>query len=239
MLTTSLILDIVTAALILLCVYCGFKRGFIKSTVRLIGCLAAVVAAAILAPLVADAVYEHVFKATLVSLVDEQISAELVSSAASLQAQLDSVLGGLPEIIRSALSMYGIDGAQDISGVAGQDAVATEQLTTVVMDQIVSPVCVMLLRVIAFLILFILLFFAVKGLGGLLDKIFASLPLIKQVNGLLGGAIGLAEGVLIVFILCLGLRMYMTFAGADSVVTMTDIDDAKLLGWLMEHNPIM
>ena len=48
-------------------------------------------------------------------------------------------------------------------------------------------------------ILFILIFIIVKKLIKLISRVF-NIPVVKQINQLLGGIFGLAEGLLIVFI---------------------------------------
>ncbi len=232
--TVSWILDIVTVLVAVLFVLVGYRRGFIKSVVRLIGFAVSVVAAALLSNPIAAKLYDMLFRAQVETLVTQKVEEAAASASASLQEQITSVIASLPQSIQSLMSMYGVD-VQEFVGAA-QPAQA---LAATVLDQIVTPLCVMVLQLIVFLVLFLVLFLLVRLVGKLLDKIFASLPVIKQINGLLGAVIGFAEGVLVLFVLCYGVQLYMSLTGAQSAITAADLDQTYILRYLMDVNPIL
>ncbi len=232
--SVSLILDIAVAALVILFTVIGVRRGFIKSVVRLLGFIVAVVAAALASTPIAQVLYDNLLHAQAEALVAQKVQEGVATAATSLSEQIAAVLTSLPEGVQSLLTMYGVDA----SGMTGA-AQTSDALVPTIMNGIITPLCVAILQLIVFLVLFLVLFLVIRLLGKLIDKIFASLPLIKQVNGLLGGVLGFAEGVLVLFVLCFGLQLYMTLTGANSLLSMDQLEQTYLLEWAMNHNPIL
>lgn len=232
--TIALVLDIAVAALVILFTVIGVHRGFIKSVVRLLGFVVAVVAAALASTPIAQLLYDKLLYTQAEALVAQKVQEGVAAAATTLNEQITAVLASLPEGVQSLLTMYGVDA----SGMAGT-AQTSEALVPTIMDGIITPLCVAVLQLIVFLVLFLVLFLVIRLLGKLIDKIFASLPVIKQVNGLLGGVLGFAEGVLVLFVLCFGLQLYMTFTGAGSLITIEQLEQTYLLEWAMNSNPIL
>lgn len=83
-------------------------------------------------------------------------------------------------------------------------------------EGIIKPRCVVFLRTILFAVIFalasVLLGIVIK-LSGAVNKI----PVIGKLNALAGGILGLGEGVLVVFIVCLAVRFIISLAGKDAV----------------------
>ncbi len=232
--TISMILDIAVAALLILFTATGVHRGFIKSVVRLLGFAVAIVGAAIASMPIAQYIYTTFFHTMIESVVARKVQEGVTAAATSLSEQVTAVLSSLPRGVQSLLNAYGADGNQ-LSGATQTG----EVLVSTIMNDVITPLCTAVLQVIVFLVLFLVLVLIVRLLGKLIDKVFAHLPVIKQVNGLLGGVLGFAEGVLVLFVLCFALQLYMTLTGVDSVLSTAHLNDTYLLGWMMTHNPIL
>ncbi len=79
-------------------------------------------------------------------------------------------------------------------------------LADTVMQNFVQPSCILVFRSVAFVIIFAIVLIIMKliaSASGIIKKI----PVIGDINSLLGGAAGALEGVLIVFVLCLLTRL--------------------------------
>lgn len=63
-------------------------------------------------------------------------------------------------------------------------------------------------KVLTTVLLFVLLQMLVRMIAGALDTVFR-LPVLHQVNSLLGGVFGLFKGVLVVFLLCAALQLML------------------------------
>lgn len=232
--TISILLDVITVAVVILFAMIGMRRGFIKSVVRLLGFAVSVVASALVSSPVAQWIYNEMLYEQLEAIVAQKVQEGVAAASATLADQINAVLATLPQGVQNLLTVYGVDA----SGMAGA-AQTNETLVPTIMDQIISPLCVAALQLIVFLVLFLVLFLVIRLLGKVIDKIFASLPVIKQINGLLGGVLGFAEGVLVLFVLCFALQLYMTLTGAGSLITPESLEQTYLLGWVMEINPIL
>ena len=105
----------------------------------------------------------------------------------------------------------------------------TAQLTEVIVNSVLRPVCVTVVQMLVFLLVFLLAYVLMRLLGGVLHKIFAALPIINRINDVLGGVLGFAESLLAIYLLTLLLELYMTMAGAGSAVTPADIEATYIL----------
>lgn len=229
-----LILDIAVAALLVLFTVIGVRRGFIKSVVRLLGFVVAMAVSAIVSMPIAQYVYKAFFYTPIEAMVAQKVQEGVATAATSLSEQVTAVLSSLPGGVQSLLAVYGVDG-----NVLNGAVQTGDSLVPTVMNSVITPLCTAVLQVIVFLVLFLVLFVIIRLFGKVLNKIFASLPLIKQLNGVFGGVLGFAEGVLVLFVLCFGLQLYMTFTGADSVLTSSQLTETHLLNFAMTHNPIL
>ena len=230
----SIVLDIIVALLLILFAVIGVRRGFIKSVVRLLGFVVSVVGAALVSAPIAGWLYDSFLHVQAQALVAAKVEEGVAAASATLAEQVESVLASLPHGVQSLLAVYGVDA----SGMTG-NVQASDTLVETIMSGIITPLCVAVLQLVAFLVLFLVLFLIIRLLGKAIDTVFSSIPVIKQINGLLGGVLGFAEGVLVLFVLCFGLQLYMTLTGANSLITTEHIQQTYLLEWAMNNNPIL
>ncbi len=93
-----------------------------------------------------------------------------------------------------------------------------------------------ILRVILFLVVFLLFSVVLRAVGKLVDKVAESLPVVKQLNHLLGGVIGAAEGLLITMALMLVMHLYVI--ATDNTTLYTLIDKSILFEYFWELFPL-
>ena len=235
----AIALDLILAAVVILCLVLGIKRGFVKSIVRMIGSLVSMIVAFLISSPVAEWLFNTMFRQTVENAVHSAIGADVSASISSLTEQWGTVLAGLPDIIRNGLAAAGIQSPEQLgSAVAAEGATTVGDAATVLVDRMIAPLCVMVLQVIVFIVLFLLLSVAVRLLAGVLDKVFSSIPLVRELNTALGAVTGLANGALWVLVLTAALQLYMTMTGASSAVTAADLEQTWLTGWVMQINPL-
>ncbi len=230
----SFVLDGALIVLALLFVFLGYRRGFIKSVIRLLGFVAALVAAVLISVPLSQWIYDGFFHTQVETYITEKAGEVAASSAGTLAEQVDGVIATLPQSAQDLLTMYGVQ----TDGFEGA-AQSVDTLIPTVMQRIVTPLCTAVLQLVVFLILFIVLFIAVRLVGALLDKVFTSLPIIKQANGLLGAVLGFAEGILMLLVVCSGVQLFMTFVADQTVFTTSDIEQTYIMRYLMEINPFL
>ncbi len=229
----SWILDIVAVAVVVLMIVFGARRGFIKSAVRLIGVIAALVAAALISMPVAQWIYTAWIETPARETVATAAAQATVAAATTVTEQIAAVIAALPRLVQGAITATGVDAI----GVSGAP-LAVEKLTTLMMDAVIAPLCTSLMQAVLFLLIFIAVYIIARILAKAMDKVFSSLPIIRRVNALLGGVLGALEGVAFVYLLTLVLRLYMTMAGAGSFVTAADIEASYIVEFFVNFRLI-
>ena len=209
------LLDVIIIAIIAFSVFSGAVRGFTITFLRFASFFVSAFLAYIFYPVVARflgsgflsslSVYsegsEHIYNADLAgqlvsSLTPGQIDTVIQNS--SLPAPFDSVLHG--NLTNQAL--------------ASQNA-------TTLGDYFDITVVNVLLGIISFILLF-LLFRLILSIAINATNYVTRLPVLKQFNSLLGGALGLARGVLIVFAVFMLAPLIITILPGESITQYID-----------------
>ncbi len=230
MIQTAMVLDLIAVAVVVIAVIVGVKRGFIKSIIGLVGLIAAAVLAAMFTGPLANIVYDNLLAEPLSAAVANAVESGTQSVAATVGEQIENATAGLPDVLKALLAT---DTSWEENAAAAVDAA---QLSDVLMN-LLKPLCMSVVQVLMFLLLFVVILIVIKLLGGVIDKLFSSLPVIKQANGVLGGVIGAVQGILLVFVLCFALEVYMTLTGADAMITREQLAQTVLVKHLLELNP--
>lgn len=229
------ILDGAVILIFILAIIIGSHRGFMKSIVQLIGCVLAVLLANMLSPLVAGGLFD--------TFASDQLQNTLSSSMATVEPEsvtegIGKVLDKLPQPVVHALQAYGLGTPEDMlksvqdSLTNGKDAVVKA-----VVVGVIRPVAVSLLRALCFAILFILFMIAVFIIARIIGRVFR-LPLLKQMDGLLGAVVGAAEGVLLIFVAVTVIQLIAASSDVNKVITALDIKKTVIVRMVSEHNPL-
>ena len=93
-------------------------------------------------------------------------------------------------------------------------------------------------RVITTVVIFVLLQLLVRLVANALDAIFR-LPILHQVNSLLGGILGLLKGVLLVFVFCAILQLTLPLIAAKYPnITKQKVSESRIYQYVYVNNPI-
>lgn len=93
-------------------------------------------------------------------------------------------------------------------------------------------------KVLATIILFVLLQILVRFLATALDAVFR-IPILHQVNALLGGIFGLFKGALVVFLLCAALQLTFPLITAKYPhITQKEVSKSYIYQYTYVNNPI-
>lgn len=190
-----MITDIIIVAVIVLFAVIGVKRGLAKTILNLAGLVLTAISAYYLSSFLAQLIYDSFLKQTVITNIQQIIEQNGVDYAIS------NCLEAVPQWINGILSfiggIFGIslkDFQNQLSVPSGISLSASQ-----VIESTIAPVATSVLAIILIIVLFIIILFIVKKLVKLIAKVF-NIPIIKQINQLLGGIFGIAEGLLIVFI---------------------------------------
>jgi len=216
----------------------GLKRGFVKVVIGLASMFIAIVGAALLTKPVGAFLDKNTgirasIDKTIVSFVDEQIEnakqeamkAAGVKDESELKVEdlikkIDEL--SLPASVRDVIA----EAAKKDVAAAGHAAAkeAAEKLSDAVINGI------------AFIGCFIVLLIALIIIGNTLNVV-AKLPVLHQLNGVLGGLLGFVEGIVAVWLF---FAVIMAFAGQDwAQDALKQINDNDLLSGFYIINPIL
>lgn len=139
------------------------------------------------------------------------VTAQYLASC-MIKTPVAQTLDGIVNTVRSTLPTLFTDAGNDTLNVSSVRRVILAMIDTkssaktAVMDGIISPSCILIIRSVTVILLFIA-FMLILGLvaraAGLINKI----PVLGKVNALLGGIAGLCEGAVMIALFCVVTRL--------------------------------
>ena len=225
----GILLDIGFVIIILLCVVFGYKKGFFKSIAGFIGAVIAMFLAWVLAGLIANALYQGVFREKLIDNISSVLSNDALASFPEKAAQ---VVANLPGFLSNTLNNQGITSSQieqSLQAGGSNTAPATADL--------ISPAVIWLLQLLLTVILFFILVILVRLVIKLIGNVFR-LPILRQVDGILGGLFGIFKGVVYIFLACILLQLLMPVIGNSSEPMKQVLDNSFIYQFIFYNNPI-
>lgn len=205
-----MIVDIIIIAIVVLFVIIGVKRGLAKTILNLAGLVLTAVSAYYISSFLSQLFYDMFIKQTVITNTQQIIEQNGIDYAVS------NCLEAVPQWVNGIISF--IVGAFGISLNEFQNQITVpaniSSSASQVIESVLAPVVTSVLSIILVIILFIIILIIVKKLVKLVLRIF-NIPVIKQINQFLGGIVGLAEGLLIVFIAVNIISMVAGFSNPD------------------------
>ncbi|MCR4781106.1 MAG: CvpA family protein [Ruminiclostridium sp.] len=169
------------------------------------------------------------------------IAANIASE--KLENSLNEIGGKLSETYAVNLKNFGKDlsaGSSDaiysvvVALVSANAADYGEQI----MEHIVSPMVLPPLRIIIFLVLFILTV-TILNLIASVTKLINRIPVLGKVNGVLGAVLGFIESIIMLLILCLVMKLAITLCGNSLVfINEPTIDKTFIFRFFYALNPL-
>ena len=216
------VLDGLVIALFALCVWAGFHRGFVRTVSGLIALVAAVLVAAVFSGPIAKAVYAGVVEPKVTAALEEHIEGDVLPTA----EELDAALKELPPFVTALLETKDLDsGAAMLAKVESLDG--SESAAEGIARQVIHPLVLSLIKLLCSVVLFALAYALASILLHALDVV-AKLPLIKQMNNVLGLLAGAVTGALWVLFVVRVLYA-LALLGVAAWLTPALLDDTMLI----------
>lgn len=128
----------------------------------------------------------------------------------------------------------------DTLGVNAARTLALKMLETndtirdTVMDGIIEPNCIILIRTIVFILIFSVVAI-VLNLVANLTKVINKVPVIGKANALAGGLAGVCEGIVAVLVVCVVTRFIVTLSGGGTILfNRTTIDSTIVFKYIYD-----
>lgn len=204
----------------------GFKKGLIKMVFSLVSTIVALLVAMLFSPVVADVMKNN---EAIVGFFEEKISAvvDFTSEEAKeeTESKQESLIASLPLPETFKESILENNTAENYISMQAQNFE----------EYVCRQIANVIINAIAFVVTLLLAIVALAILCKALD-LLAKLPLLKQINAVAGLAAGVAEGLLLVWILFVILTM---FAGTEfGSEAMSMIAENPLLDFLYKNNMV-
>lgn len=227
------IFDLIIVGILVMSVIFAYRRGFVQSIVQFLGYIVAFVVALTLSTPVATFVFDGV----LSEGIETKLTDTFVNfSDVTISEKVDQFLEELPAPIASALKNS--DGVEStIIELNDTVELTGEKFAEALLKNAIRPVVISLMQIIIFIALFILLSIAIKLISKLFKPI-TKLPLIRQVDGILGAVLGLVKGVVFVLAFVSLLQLVAAVSPADGLITADMLDDSLLVGRIAAINPL-
>lgn len=189
-----MVADIIIIAVFALLFFIDFKRGIAITILNVAGVALTGFLAYHISNFLASWVYTAFVQQTLTTNLQQMIDTQGINSAIanSFSALPNWVMG----MLGFFLSIFGLD-----SSVYTNDFQVPNSAATAVSDSVenlIQPVITGMFRLVIGVVISIIIFIIIKILVKKLAIVF-KIPVVKQINKLLGGVLGLAEAAILVF----------------------------------------
>ncbi|MEM1486276.1 CvpA family protein [Oscillospiraceae bacterium PP1C4] len=198
---TAIGLDVVACGIVIYCASAAAKKGFLRTVIQMIAYVAIVLAASYLSRAAAPVVYDRVVEPMLLQKIQGD---EALPDQSKSNASLVSVVPrGMLSMVDSALDS--LDSMRDLlSENVNPEKIASDLMGDIA-DATVRPMMISAISMIGFVLLFAAFSLIANVLLSTLGVI-NYLPVIGTINALLGCAVGILQGLLIVWVLAILLQ---------------------------------
>jgi len=204
----KLFLDIIIIAVLGISIFLGLRGGFVKTLIRLIGAVLAIVLAFSFSAPIGNFIGQHYIKPQLREYIAGQVAK---SAGVDSKKSADEIFGMIDidkslkepaEGLSGALRTFGIKSTEELIGKFNKDKniLNPVQYADKIIDSVISPISNSIGKAIAFILIFIIVniaFTFFKFLFGFVNKI----PFLKQINKIGGLILGTINGIILVLII--------------------------------------
>ena len=189
-----MIADIIIIAIFALLFMIDFKRGIAITILNIAGVALTGFLAYHISAFLASWVYTAFVQQTLITNLQQMIDTQGINAAIanSFSALPDWAMG----MMGFFLSLFGTDASIYTNDFQIPNQTATT--VSVSVEQLIQPIITGFFQMVIGAVISIVVFILIKLLVNKLAKVF-KIPVVKQVNQLLGGVFGLAEAAILVF----------------------------------------
>lgn len=189
-----MVADIIIIAVFALLFFIDFKRGIAITILNVAGVALTGFLAYHISNFLASWVYTAFVQQTLTTNLQQMIDTQGINSAIanSFSALPNWVMG----MLGFFLSIFGLDLSVYTNDFQVSNSAAAAVSTSV--ENLIQPVITGMFRLVIGVVISIIIFIIIKILVKKLARVF-KIPVVKQINKLLGGVLGLAEAAILVF----------------------------------------
>ena len=208
------LLDILFLAIFVITVIVSAKKGFFASLFDLAATVAALIFAKLFSQSLAPVIFTNSFDAPIRARLSESLGG---IASVDYAGQIDAAVRALPEPVAGIMELIGVN-REDLLLRLSQSPGAGKTVLDELMQSVVSPVMVSIIRTVLFAVIAVTFTVALRFVCRALNAVIKKLPAIRQVNAGLGFVLGFLRGALVVFICALLLDVVAGFIGNQTLM---------------------
>lgn len=195
----------------------GWNRGFAKMIISLFASLIAILLVSVTSPLVMNVIRDHTkWEASISEKISDGILKEWKTDE-DVEEKLAAL--PLPDKLRTGISDFIRENMSE-----GKKAALCDYMAHFILSAVTNVV------------LFILFLILLRLLGKSL-RFLKKVPVLSQINGLLGALLGVGEGLIFISLLFIVFPLFAATGFGEMVLQ--NIQDSKLLSWLYNNNLVI
>lgn len=195
----------------------GVRRGFVRSIISMLIVLASLACASVLSAPTAEFAYDKVVGGIVTKKVEEAMPEGFDGNSAKEIVRQTAEM--LPPFIEEQLGKSFDISINEIADKVSKEDLSKEATAEKITETVIRPFAVSILKVIAYLIIFILCRAVLDHFTRPLRE-SKKLPVLKSADKLLGGVMGLVSGAALSLLVCMLLK------GVGAMLTEGPIDEA-------------
>ncbi len=193
-----MIYDLVILIIAFMLISKAMRKGFIASLITTLGYFVSLALAIFGGRFLAKLIFAMFFESPIANSIDSKVSQSF--DASSIGGMLDGAVESVPKLFRGIIENQQITSAQMADQIGSQVLSGETTIGVAITQNYIQPIVCIILQIILSAILFSILMFAVKAIGRMARGV-KRIPLIGPINKLLGGVLGLAQAVIIVYLI--------------------------------------
>lgn len=219
----------------------GYFRGFIRIAFSIIAMVVSVFLVNLLEPAVVNAVEKTDIYKSVYKSVENSIDGTIVEKMTGKEKEAYSNKQ-IQELLGTKLDqkqMQKLYNSIQLPSMVKQQITKTQngELTSgavnILSEQLAAAITNMVLHVVVFILLFLIINAILRLIINLLDVV-SRLPVINLINRTGGGILGLAEGILILWVVLL--IVDLVASSGQNVALLQTIKENQILNWIYEKN---
>ena len=210
----SYLLDLCFVLVLALSVVIAAKRGFFATLLDLAAYVLSMIGAKLFSAQLAPVVYQSVVQPPLRAKIVEGFGS---AAGADIGAQVQAALQAIPDSIAGVMKLLGLSRESLVEKVSTMNLTGKHAIDKL-MQSAVDPIATAVVRTALFVIIAFVLTAVLKVVFHLLNRVIKELPAIKQINTGLGVVLGVLRGVVLVFLLALGLGLVSGLVANDWLI---------------------
>jgi len=230
------LLDIIFIALAVVLIITGAKKGLIKA---LLDGLSTIVSG-VLAYMLSKPVAEFIYTSFVRNFIKERFTNVLSGSSENLDGiteRINVLLNELPEGAINLASKFGFNINAEAVAIAQSGANDTESLVEAVMVNVADNVLLRLTEAVTLIALFIVVSIALIFVIRLLNDVIKKVPVVKEINKIAGGILGLVKAIVVIFVASTILFIVAGSSNDETVVTV--VNSSKIFEFVNNNNPLL